>query len=229
MKQIILDTETTGLEPGDGHRVIEIGCVEIANRRATPNHFQRYLNPERPSDPAALAIHGLAEDFLSEQPLFSAVVDDFLDFIRGAELIIHNARFDVGFLDAELARVGRGKVMDYAVKVTDTMLLAREQFPGKRNSLDALCQRFEINNSHRTLHGALLDAELLAEVYVALTRGQDSLVIDMHGASQGELGGTAAVDPGIVLAATDEELAAHAAVLALVGKESKGKTVWKTA
>lgn len=232
MKQIILDTETTGLSPDDGHRVIEIGCVEIANRKVTTNHFQSYLNPERASDSAALAVHGLADDFLIEQPSFAAVCDEFLEFVKGAELIIHNAPFDVGFLDAELARVGKEPLRSYVGNIIDSMALAKSQFPGKRNGLDALCSRFEIDNSHRTLHGALLDAELLADVYIAMTRGQESLVIDMQAsdsiAGNFNLGATdLAALP--VLRATDAEQAAHAAVLAELDKESKGKTVWKAA
>jgi DNA polymerase III subunit epsilon len=183
-RQVILDTETTGLHPDEGHRIIEIGCVEIVNRRITGNRFHCYLNPERASDADALKVHGLDDDFLSDQPLFEAVAQQLLDFVREAQIIIHNAPFDVGFLDAELRRVGLPPFPQHVEEVIDSLALAKSQFPGKRNSLDALCQRFAIDNSHRTLHGALLDAELLADVYLALTRGQDSLVIDLRSCVQ---------------------------------------------
>ena len=179
MRQVVLDTETTGLAVEKGHRVVEIGCVELIERRPTGRRFQRYLNPQRPMDAGAQEVTGLTDEFLADKPLFAEVVDDFLDFIRGAELVIHNAAFDVGFLDAELARLGRGlPSLREVASVTDSLLLARERYPGQRNSLDALCKRFEISNAHRTLHGALLDAQLLAEVYLALTAGQGDLGLD---------------------------------------------------
>jgi DNA polymerase III subunit epsilon len=202
MRQILLDTETTGLSVEKGHRVVEIGCVELIERRPTGRRFQRYLNPQRPMDAGAQEVTGLTDDFLSDKALFADVADEFLDFIRGAELIIHNAAFDVGFLDAEFARLGRGipPLRQLAV-VTDSLLLARERFPGQRNSLDALCKRFEISNAHRTLHGALLDAQLLAEVYLSLTAGQGDLGLDV-----------APRTPGV---AVDEALLSRAAAFRL--------------
>ena len=178
MRVIILDTETTGLEPELGHRVVEIGAVEIVNRSITGRHFHTYLNPDRDSDPAALEVHGLTTEFLSDKPRFEDVCDEFLAFIREGEIVIHNAAFDTRFLDAELARIGRGPLADACARITDSLLMAREMHPGKRNSLDALCERYGISNAHRTLHGALLDARLLAEVYLAMTRGQDTLLIE---------------------------------------------------
>src|SRR3954466_10918937 len=177
MRQIILDTETTGLNARLGDRVIEVGCIEMVNRRFTGNNWHRYLNPEKAIEEGAKAVHGISDEFLADKPKFRDVCAEFLEYIRGAELIIHNAAFDIEFLDAEFARLDLGKVGDHGITVADTLKLARELHPGKRNSLDALCDRYEINNKHRTLHGALLDAELLAEVYLAMTRGQDSLAI----------------------------------------------------
>jgi DNA polymerase-3 subunit epsilon len=234
IRQVILDTETTGLHPDEGHRIIEIGCVEIINRRLTGNRFHCYLNPERASDADALKVHGLDDDFLRDQPLFAAVVQQLLDFVHDAQIIIHNAPFDVGFLDAELKRIGLPAFCEHVHEVIDSLAMAKSQFPGKRNSLDALCQRFAIDNSHRTLHGALLDAELLADVYLALTRGQDSLVIDLAAASP--LAGGAAASACSTLAeamhslpvvlATPEELAEHARTLAAIAQDSGGKLVW---
>jgi DNA polymerase III subunit epsilon len=175
MRQIILDTETTGLEPADGHRVIEIGCVELVDRRLSGRHFHQYLNPERDIEDGALEVHGISDEFLADKPVFADVVDEFLAFIDGAELIIHNAPFDLGFLDGELALLGRADRMRDHVGVIDTLELARELHPGQRNSLDALCKRYEIDDSRRTLHGALLDAEILADVYLAMTGGQSDL------------------------------------------------------
>ncbi len=171
MRQIILDTETTGLNAKSGDRIIEVGCVEMVNRRLTGNNFHYYLNPERDSDPGALAVHGLTTEFLSDKPKFAEIVNELCEFVRDAEIIIHNAPFDIGFLDAELERSGRPKFADHVHSVTDTLVRAKELFPGKRNSLDALCERYGVSNAHRTLHGALLDSELLAEVYLAMTRG----------------------------------------------------------
>jgi DNA polymerase III subunit epsilon len=234
MRQVILDTETTGLHPDEGHRIIEIGCVEIINRRLTGNRFHCYLNPERASDPDALKVHGLDDDFLRDQPLFASVAAQLLDFVRDAQIIIHNAPFDVGFLDAELKRVELPAFAEHVDEVIDSLAMAKSQFPGKRNSLDALCQRFAIDNSHRTLHGALLDAELLADVYLALTRGQDSLVIDLAAAST--VAGAVAVSGSSALAAvsrmlpvvlaSNDELAEHARTLAAIAKDSGGKRVW---
>ncbi|ACC70056.1 DNA polymerase III subunit epsilon [Paraburkholderia phymatum] len=233
MRQIILDTETTGLNARTGDRIIEIGCVELVNRRLTGNNLHFYINPERDSDPGALAVHGLTTEFLSDKPKFAEIADTLRDFIQDAELIIHNAPFDIGFLDAEFALLGLPPFSQYCGEVIDTLVRAKSMFPGKRNSLDALCDRFGISNAHRTLHGALLDSELLAEVYLAMTRGQESLVIDM-------LGETAADDAGgakrvmldtlelIVLAATDDELAEHEALLDGLDKSLKGTSVWRT-
>jgi DNA polymerase-3 subunit epsilon len=232
MRQIILDTETTGLHPEEGHRIIEIGCVEIVSRRLTGNHFHRYVNPERASDADALKVHGLGEEFLREQPVFAAIADELLEFVRGAEIIIHNAPFDVGFLDMELERLQRGPFSAHVAGIVDSLALAKSQFPGKRNSLDALCARFAIDNTHRTLHGALLDAELLADVYLAMTRGQDSLVIDL-GASLPAVGGAVVGEPPVVptvdlpvVRASVAECAAHEAALADIGQASGGKVVW---
>jgi DNA polymerase III subunit epsilon len=180
MRQIFLDTETTGLYPDQGHRVIEIAAIETVNRRPTGNHFHQYLNPEREIDLAAQEVHGITLEFLQDKPLFEAVADDFIDFVKDSELIIHNAPFDVGFLNSELGRFGLQPVQEVCGKITDTLKMAKDARPGQRNNLDALCRHFQIDNSRRTLHGALLDAELLAEVYMALTRGQDSLMIDLE-------------------------------------------------
>ena len=179
MRQIVLDTETTGLETADGHRIIEIGCYELCYRRATGRTFHHYLNPDREVEPGAIEVHGLTNEFLADKPRFSEIAAEFVEFIRGAELIIHNAPFDVGFLDHELSRLAGswGRLADYS-QVTDTLALARERHPGQRNSLDALCTRYAVNNSQRTLHGALLDAQLLAEVYLAMTGGQTALLLD---------------------------------------------------
>jgi DNA polymerase III subunit epsilon len=215
VRQVVLDTETTGLAVEKGHRVVEIGCVELLERRPSGRRFQRYLNPQRAMDAGAQEVTGLTDDFLADKPLFADVADDFLAFVAGAELVIHNAAFDVGFLDAELARVGRGPLAAVAT-VTDSLALARERYPGQRNSLDALCKRLDVDNAHRTLHGALLDAQLLAEVYLAMTAGQGDLGLDLGGAA-GEAGRDAMVgiDAGAmrlrVRRANRDELARHAA------------------
>ena len=179
MRQIFLDTETTGLYPAHGHRIIEIAAIEMVNRRPTSNHFHVYLNPEREIDPAAQEVHGITLEFLQDKPLFAAIAQDMMSFIGDAELIIHNAPFDVGFLNSELGRIGLQPIETMCGKITDTLKMAKDSRPGQRNNLDALCRHFGINNSKRTLHGALLDAELLAEVYMAMTRGQDSLMMDL--------------------------------------------------
>ena len=179
MRQIFLDTETTGLYPAHGHRIIEIAAIEMINRRPTSNHFHVYLNPEREIDPAAQEVHGITLEFLQDKPLFEAIAQDMMDFIGDAELIIHNAPFDVGFLNSELGRIGLQPIEKNCGKITDTLKMAKDSRPGQRNNLDALCRHFGIDNSKRTLHGALLDAELLAEVYMAMTRGQDSLMMDL--------------------------------------------------
>ncbi len=231
MRQIFLDTETTGLNPESGDRVVEIGCIEMVNRRLTGGRRHLYLNPERKCSEEAARIHGLTDAFLAEQPKFAELAEDLLEFLAGAEVIIHNAAFDVGFLNAELKRLRRQPFHTVAAKVTDTLLMAREMFPGKANSLDALCRRLEVDNAHRTLHGALLDAELLAEVYIRLTRGQDSLVIHDDDSPQDMAQALQARDLSqytmTVIEATAEERLAHDAVLAELDKASGGKTVWR--
>ncbi len=229
MRQIILDTETTGLNPRSGDRIIEIGCVEMLNRRLTGKNFHYYLNPERESDPGALAVHGLTSEFLRDKPKFADIVSEFCDFVRDAEIIIHNAPFDVGFLDAELEKVGVPVFSGHVEKVIDTLLQAKELHPGKRNSLDALCERYGISNSHRTLHGALLDAELLAEVYLAMTRGQESLTMDMHTDFQadGENDAGVSLAEVLIVAPTAKELADHEAMLVSLDKEVKGSCLWR--
>lgn len=224
----MLDTETTGLSASLGDRVIEIGCIEMLSRRVSDKHFHRYVNPERNSEEGALRVHGLTDEFLADKPKFADIAADFLDYVRGAELVIHNADFDVEFLDAELERLGRGRLKEHVAGVVDTLALARELHPGRRNSLDALCERYAVDNAHRTLHGALLDARLLAEVYLAMTRGQESLAMDLETAAE-----TAAITARIdasglaVLRATEEELRAHDAYLDGMAKESGGKIVWR--
>lgn len=228
MRQIILDTETTGLEPSQGHRIIELAGVEVLSRRMTGNHFHRYLNPERKSDDAAKQVHGIEDDFLLDKPKFAEIAKEFVDYISGAELIIHNAPFDLAFLNNELGLAGFKTVQDYVASLTDTLVVAKELHPGKRNNLNALCDRYQIDNSKRTLHGALLDAELLGDVYLAMTRGQESLIMDLEAApppsaSAGELCRQLEL---IVHYASDEEMAEHQKVLANIGKESRGNTLW---
>jgi DNA polymerase III subunit epsilon len=227
-RQIILDTETTGLEPRLGHRIIEVAGVEMVNRRLTGKHFHRYLNPGRDSDEGALQVHGLTTEFLSDKPKFAEVVEEFLEYVAGAELIIHNAPFDIGFLDAELALVRRKKLATYCPAVIDTLRMAKDLHPGKRNGLDSLCERYQIDNSARTLHGALLDAELLAEVYLAMTRGQDSLIVEPEN-TRTEVK-AASFERGdlklAVVRASAEELAAHEALLAEIDKVS-GAALWR--
>ena len=230
MRQVVLDTETTGLDWRTGDRVVEIGCVELLNRRRSGRTYHAYLNPERDMPADAERVHGLSSDFLADKPLFADVADAFCDFVRDAEIIIHNAAFDVGFLDHELSRLRRGGVGELCAGVVVTLLMAREQNPGKKASLDALCERYEIDNAHRTLHGALLDAEILADVYLAMTRGQESLMIafdDLPGA----VGGVAQVQrprgPLKVLRASAGECAAHEAVLDAIAKATKGACLWR--
>ena len=230
MRQIFLDTETTGLSPESGDRIVEIGCVEMLNRRLSGNDLHFYLNPERPSSEDAARIHGLSDEFLADKPLFASVVDDLLAYLDGAEIIIHNAGFDLGFLNEELRRLQRPKFETVAARITDSLLMAREMFPGKSNSLDALCRRLEVDNSSRNLHGALLDAGLLAEVYIRMTRGQESLVIDdLHGASDEST--LASADFSTyelpIIEPSADELAAHETVLASIDKASGGKAVWR--
>jgi DNA polymerase-3 subunit epsilon len=229
MRQVVLDTETTGLEAKEGHRIIEIGAIEVVGRRVTERRFHHYVNPERDSDEGALAVHGLTRNFLEDKPKFGEVVGDLLEFVHHAEVIIHNAAFDIEFLDAELGRLGRGRFADYCAKVTDSLALARERHPGKRNSLDALCERYGVSNAHRTLHGALLDAGLLADVFLAMTRGQDSLVIDIL-ADDALVVGDVGFDASqlIVVAAAPDEIAAHEAVLDVIAKEAR-QAVWRNA
>lgn len=232
MRQIFLDTETTGLNADSGDRIIEIGCVEMLSRRLSGRNLHFYLNPERPSHEDAVKVHGLTDEFLADKPLFAAVVDELMEYLAGAEILIHNAAFDIGFLDAELKRLGRPPFESQVTQVTDTLLMAREMFPGKSNSLDALCKRLEVDNASRSLHGALLDAGLLAEVYIRMTRGQDSLVIDEVEAASAEVA-IEAVDLSRfvlpVLSADAGELQAHAGLIAELDKASGGKTVWKPA
>jgi DNA polymerase-3 subunit epsilon len=228
MRQIILDTETTGLDPALGNRIIEIGAVEILNRQPTGKHFHRYINPERDSEEGALQVHGITSEFLADKPKFREIAKEFLDYVTGAELVIHNAAFDIAFLNHELRLLDMKPVKTFCPSVIDTLKLARELHPGKRNSLDALCERYQIDNAGRTLHGGLLDAQLLAEVYLAMTRGQGMLMIDAAPAAAAQAeGATGEKVDIIVLRATDDELAAHQAQLAEIDKASGGKCVWK--
>jgi len=230
MRQVFFDTETTGLSPESGDRIIEIGCVEMVNRRLTGNTKHFYVNPQRSSHEDAVKIHGLTDEFLADKPLFGAIADELMDFLSGAEVIIHNAGFDVGFMNAELRRLGRRPFAECVSGVSDSLLMAREMFPGKSNSLDALCKRLEVDNSNRSLHGALLDAGLLAEVYINMTRGQNSLVIDAGSSSSQDIV-IAAIDFSAfdlpVIVANDDELAAHEKQLADLDKASGGKTGWR--
>lgn len=232
MRQIILDTETTGLEVARGHRIIEIGCIELCERRRSGREFHRYLNPQREVDRGAAEVHGLTDEFLADKPLFAQIADEFLGFIEGAELIMHNASFDVGFLDAELSRLDPAAVrISERCSVLDTLKLARERFPGQRNSLDALCKRLGVDNTARELHGALLDANLLAEVYLSLTAGQGEMSFDSAPASTGAPADNAprAFQGALrVLRAGAEELAAHEARLDAVAKAAKQLPLWRT-
>jgi DNA polymerase-3 subunit epsilon len=233
VRQIILDTETTGLDAVRGHRLIELGCVELLSRRVSGGQFHRYLNPDREIDAGAQAVHGISAEFLADKPRFADVVDEFIEFVRGAELIIHNAAFDLGFLNAELARLGPqyGRITDY-VTVLDTLALAREMFPGQRNSLDALCKRLDIDNSHRELHGALLDAQILADVYLAMTAGQGALDFASEPVAVETRSDVVGLRPAqrpalAVRCANADELAAHDARIAAIDKASKGAAVWR--
>ncbi len=232
MRQIVLDTETTGLSAEGGDRIIEIGCVELVGRKLTGNNRHFYLNPERESHEDALKVHGISNDFLRDKPKFGAVAEELMEYLRGAEIIIHNAAFDVAFLNKELELAGREPFKGVAARITDTLAMAKELYPGKRNSLDALCDRLGVDNSSRTLHGALLDAELLADVYINLTRGQDALLIDVS-AHDYISGITTRVDlrqftlP--VLLANEEESAAHEDLLMQLDKASGGRTLWRPA
>ena len=228
MRQIFLDTETTGLSPDGGDRIIEIGCVELFNRKLTGNNLHFYLNPGRDSHEEALKVHGITTAFLKDKPTFDAVADELMAYLQGAEIIIHNAPFDIGFLNKELELMGRSSLTGMVGDVTDTLVMAKEMFPGKRNSLNALCDRLGVDNSGRVLHGALLDAELLADVYINLTRGQDALLMDV-GPEQTEGGSLTDIDLRSfdlpVLAASDQEIAAHVEVLRQIEKSSGGKSV----
>ncbi len=234
MRQIVLDTETTGLEPELNHRIIEIGCVELLNRRPTGRTFRRYLNPEREIDEGALSVHGISRTDLDGQPRFAAIADELLEFLKGCELVIHNADFDIAFLDAELARIpGEPRRVASVCQVIDTLALARELHPGQRNTLDALCKRYGVDDSGRELHGALLDARILADVYLAMTGGQGALALTEHEAPPRGMEGTrparVPVRPAVplsVLVATREELDAHEAMLALIARESGGRCLW---
>ncbi len=240
MRQIILDTETTGIDPREGHRLIEIGAVEMVNRRLTGNSYHQYINPEREIEAEAIGVHGITNERVADEPRFAEIADDFWAFIEGAELVIHNAPFDVGFIDHELALLNRargeprlGPVADHC-RILDTLVMAREKHPGQRNSLDALCKRYEIDNGHRVLHGALLDAEILADVYLAMTGGQTALLLDAGagGEGAGSTGGGLAIrrlalEPGrlTVTRPDDAELAAHRAKLSSI-REAAGECRW---
>ena len=229
-RQVVLDTETTGLNAKLGDRVVEIGCIEIASRRFTERNFHAYLNPERDIDEGAAKVHGLSREFLADKPRFAEVAKPFLEYILGAELIIHNADFDVEFLNAELKLAKLGRLSDYAAKVVDTLAFARELHPGKKNSLDALCERYAIDNSNRSLHGALLDARLLAECYLAMTRGQESLAMELEtpAAAAAALAALSIdVSSLIVVDARPEEAALHEKYLDAMEKEAKGGVVWR--
>ncbi len=234
-RQIFLDTETTGLSPATGDRVIEIGCVELINRRLTGRHLHFYLNPERAIHADAIKVHGLTEAFLADKPLFASVADELLAYVAGAEVLIHNAAFDLGFLDAELARLARGPFTQAVGQVTDTLALARELYPGKANSLDALCKRLQIDNAHRELHGALLDAGLLAQVYLHMTRGQNVLAMEFADANDSSTAERSAEEIHArdlsrfslkLIEANELESAAHASILKEIDQASGGKTVW---
>src|SRR5437879_6560989 len=229
MRSVVLDTETTGLNAGLGDRIIELGCIEVLSRRVTGNHFHRYINPERESEQGALKVHGIDHEFLQDKPKFREIAAEFLDYIQGAELVIHNAAFDVEFLNLELGKLGLPPIEAHCAGVVDSLKIARELHPGKKNSLDALCERYQVDHAHRTLHGALLDAALLAEVYLAMTRGQDSLAIELERPRQAS---ASAAPQGerpqlIVIQPSADELAEHAQLLADIEAENKARCVWR--
>ncbi|PKM22159.1 MAG: DNA polymerase III subunit epsilon [Gammaproteobacteria bacterium HGW-Gammaproteobacteria-14] len=231
MRQIVLDTETTGLEPALGHRIIEIGCVEMIDRRCTGRVLHHYINPQRESDEAALEVHGLTTDFLADKPVFAAVADEFMEFVQGAQLVIHNAPFDIGFLDHELGMLPGHEPLAAACSVLDTLVMARQMYPGQRVSLDALCRRFMIDNSNRELHGALLDARLLAEVYLAMTGGQVGLSLEGEGSGSGPvvepIRRLSADRPCLpVIAASEQEVVRHEDKLARINKLAEGGSLW---
>ena len=231
MRQVFLDTETTGLSPDQGDRIIEIGCVEMVNRKLTGNNKHFYVNPGRDSHEEALKVHGITTEFLSDKPKFEAVVDELLDYLTGANIVIHNAPFDLGFLNKEIELLGRPALRQVIASVTDSLAMAKEMYPGKRNGLDALCDRLGVDNSGRTLHGALLDAQLLADVYINLTRGQDALLIDTLAANEA---GAQSVKIDLrafnlaIVPANESECDNHEEVLKQIDKSSGGKTVWRT-
>ena len=229
MRRVVLDTETTGLNAALGDRIIELGCVEILNRNVTGDRFHRYVNPERTSEEGALKVHGITGEFLQDKPKFREIAAEFLDYIRGAELVIHNAAFDLEFLNLELARIGQPPMEEHCAAVVDSLALARELHPGKKNSLDALCERYRVDNAHRTLHGALLDASLLAEVYLAMTRGQDSLAIELEPARPAAEAWTAQGErsPLIVIPASAAELTEHERLLEAIETENRAPAVWR--
>ena len=234
MRQVVLDTETTGLDPKSGHKVIEIGCVELVNRKLTGRHYHQYINPMREVDQGAMEVHGITNEFLTDKPLFKTIVDDFMAFVEGAQLVIHNAPFDIGFLDAELKSVSPklGKMIDRC-EVLDTLVLARNKHPGQKNNLDALCKRYFIDNSQRDLHGALLDSEILADVYLAMTGGQTRLNLAADGADDGSgnhrssLGPISKARAGMVLRATPEEIDLHEKKLETINAASSGECMWQ--
>jgi DNA polymerase-3 subunit epsilon len=229
MRQIVLDTETTGLNPRTGDRVIEVGCVELRNRMLTGNNFHRYINPERDSEEGALAVHGLTTEFLRDKPKFAEIVHELREYIQGAEVIIHNAPFDLGFLNHEFKLLGLPTFTEHCSGVIDTLVNAKEMHPGKRNSLDALCDRYGVSNAHRKLHGALLDAELLADVYLSMTRGQNSMWMDTEeeATSVGDMLEAVPLAAIIVVAATADEVAEHESVLGGLDKAVKGQCIWR--
>jgi DNA polymerase-3 subunit epsilon len=235
VRQIVLDTETTGLEVSQGHRIIEIGCVEVINRRATGNHYHQYINPQREIDQGAIEVHGITNDYLDDKPLFQRIAREFYEFVEGAELVIHNAPFDIGFLDSELQRLGENyQPLRDICSVTDTLLMARARHPGQRNTLDALCNRYEVDNSQRDLHGALLDAEILADVYLAMTGGQTTFQLSDNDSQEGgDSAGeqlrrlSAGRKPLPVIAASDDELAAHQTQLDAIAANNGGNVLWR--
>ena len=232
MRQIFLDTETTGLSPENGDRIVEIGCVELLNRKLTGKNLHFYLNPERDSHEDALKVHGISNEFLKDKPKFGEIADELLEYLQGADVLIHNAPFDVGFINKELDLQKRPPIKTYVNSVADTLAMAKDMFPGKRNSLDALCDRLGVDNSGRTLHGALLDAELLADVYIYMTRGQDALLIEVEDSSDSKKLADAIDMQSLkltVISASEQELGAHEEVLVQIDKASNGQTLWRFA
>jgi len=229
MRQIVLDTETTGIDPNDGHRIIEIGCVEVVERELTGRNYHVYINPEREVEAEAITVHGITNEFLKDKPKFAEIADEFFEFIKGAELVIHNAAFDVGFMDSEFARLKPVRKTADHCGVVDTLAIARAKHPGQKNNLDALCKRYGVDNSNRDLHGALLDAEILADVYLLMTGGQTALSLDSGAGDDGSAGGLRRISserqPLAVVRASDEEAEAHEAFMAMMEKQAGG-TVW---